>query len=271
MTQKMQQNGAVAATKQYENVVENWTLYDTVLISTLVGAQDTPISFSDGYFASYAALGAANEVPFFNVRNRTSGLAYNNQDTRDTMNYGMKIFTVGVQFFSPCTSLYKNVEGAVMGQSVTEQTIFATELPKHCSLRLNTNQDERLKINALMASAGIGAIGGGVAQGDRTDDTQVAFNSPNVVKTNFNQGVSMLNNRWSFRNPIEIPRRANMSVTIKISEYGRQMLGAMVGPKNQPFQDVAHDGSVYFSPGMCGIRVLINGMRFVQQRGQLHV
>lgn len=269
MTQKLQTNGQVVATKPYENVVENWTLYDTVLISDAVIQPNTPITFSDGYFGSYVALGAANQVPFFNVRNRTSGLAYNNQDTRDQMAYAMKIFTIGVQFFGPSTSLYRNNAGAPLGQSVTEQTVFITELPKHCSLQLQTNQDIRLKINSLMAPSGIGSIGGGVAQGDALR-AGIPFPSPNVVKSNWNQGITMLNNRWSFRNPIEIPRRANMSAVLRISEYGRQLLGAMTGPHLQPFEAVINDGSQVFKAGMCGIRVIVNGMRFVQQRGQLH-
>ena len=268
MSQKLQDRAAYAAvSKAYENVVENWLLYDTVLITHNVAN----LSFNTGYFASYAAMGAANNIPFFNVRNRNSGLSYNNQDTRDQMPYAMKVYSIGVQFFAPTTGDYVDNEGTPDAPQHSEASIFQCDLPQHCSLEFQTNQDIRLKLNTLMAPSGIGAVGGGVAKGDLTNATTMPnAESPNIVKTNWNSGQSMLVNRWGFRNPIEIPRRANISVVINVSEYGRQLLQAMLGPLNGAFQDVANDGSHHFEAGVSGIRVMLGGKRLVQQRGQLH-
>lgn len=265
MSQKLQDKGAYAAlAKKFENVVENWVLYDTVLITP----DALTLSFPVGYFVSYAAAGAANQIPFFNVRNRNSGLAYNNQDTRDQLPYAMKIYTIGVQFFVPSTAEYRNNAGVPDGQQVSTQTTFAADIPRHCSLELQTNQDIRLKLNSLMAPPGVGAIGGGVAQGQTLTNS---FTSPNMVKSNWNQGESILTNRWGFRNPIEVPRRANLSATIRVSEYGRQLLQTMPGPLNQPLKAFANDESYYFIKSCAGIRVMIGGQRLVQQRGQAHV
>lgn len=265
MSQKVEKDGVVVGAKSFTNVVENALLYDTCLIASNVAT----LSYPTGYFASYAAVGAANDIPFFNVRNRNSGLAYNNQDTRDQMSFAMKIFSIGVQWFGPSTALYGDAEGSPYPQRVSEQTIWMTEIPKHTSIEFQTNQDIRFKANSLMAPSGMGTIGGGVAQGS-TLDSPTAIPSPNVAKMNWTQGTPMLTNRWGFRNPIEIPRNANISVRLRITEYGRTLLQNMVGPTFQPFQDVANNGDYIFKPAYCGVRCVLNGQRFVQQRGQAH-
>lgn len=253
----------VAATKAYRNVPENWVLYDTCLI----GGYANSMNYHDGYFPTFAIAGAQNGIPFFNVRNRNHGLAYNNQDTRDQLPWGFKIFTIGVQFFAPQTVLYRNNAGVPEGAQVIEQNLFETELPKHCSLTLQTNQDNRLKINSLMAPSGMGIVGGGVGQGDVESNLGTA-NYINPVMGGFSQGMPELKNKWGFKNPLHVPRRATLSARIELNEYARALLGAMPGPYYQPFQDIAADGTLSFHWGMCGIRVVLGGQRLVQQRGQ---
>jgi hypothetical protein len=256
----------IADTKEYENVSENWVLYDTCL----VGGYASSMNFNDGYFTTFALLGAQNGVPFFNVRNRNHGLAYNNQDTRDQLPWGFKIFSVGVQFFAPQTVLYRDAAGNPIGAQVIEQALFETELPKHCSLTLQTNQDNRLKINSLMAPSGVGIVGGGVAQGDFEYTLTTTADSINPVKGGFAQGMPELKNKWGFRNPLHVPRRATLSCRIDLNEYAREMLATMPGPFFQPFQSILANGTYAFKYGMCGIRVYLGGQRFVQQRGQYH-
>lgn len=254
----------VSGAKAFENVPENWVLYDTVLIG-LYAAQ---MNFNDGYFPSYLTLGQATDVPFFNVRNRNHGLPYNNQDTRDQLPWVFKIFTIGVSFFSPTTPLWRDGAGAPTGAQNSEQHIFETELPKHCSLTLQTNQDERLKINSLMAPPGYGIVSGGVGQGERQIQSNNTY--PDVAKWGFTQGVPELTNKWGFTNPLEVPRRANLSVRIQINEYGRELLQALPGPFNQAFRQVGSPSQWFFHPGFCGIQVTLGGQRQVQQRGQYH-
>lgn len=249
-----------------ENVAENWVLYDTCLIGGYVPS----LAFKDGYFSSFLTLGQANSVPFFNVRNRNHGLPYNNQDTRDQLPWAFKIFSIGVAFFSPSTVLYRNTAGQPVGPQMTEQSIFETELPKHCSLVLQTNQDERLKINSLMAPPGYGIVGGGVAQGDPEVNWTLSGGYPNVAKFANTQGTAELTNKWGWKNPLEVPRRANLSVTIQLNEYARQLIQTMPGPFYQPFKASADDGTYSFHYGMFGIQVVLGGQRLVQQRDEYH-
>lgn len=251
---------------QPENVAENWVLYDTCLI----GGATPNLSYNDGYYSSFITLGQANAIPFFNVRNRNHGLAYNNQDTRDQLPWVFKIFSIGVSFFAPSTVLYRNLANEPIAPQMTEQSIFETELPKHCSLVLQTNQDERLKINSLMCPPGYGIVGGGVAQGDPEVNWTLSGGYPNVSKFANVQGVPELTNKWGFRNPLEIPRRANLSVRIQFNEYARQLIQAMPGPFHQVFKASADDGTYAFNYGMFGIQVVLGGQRLVQQRDEYH-
>jgi len=266
MSQKITPQTGPRVEKKFENVAEIWTLYD----STLITEDVDNLSFNEGYFANFAAVGAANEIPFFNVRNRNSGLAYNNQDKKGQMPYAMLIYSIGVQFWGPSTTLYYNNSGTPDGSNTIQTALWETEIPKHTSLELWTNQDNRLTINSLMSSAGVGPVGGGYAQGS-TEAPQLQYPTPNITKTSNNQGVATLTNRWGFPNPLEVPRTANLSVILKMSEYARQLLGAMDGANLQAFKAVAADNSWVFKPACFGIRVYLTGMRLVQQRGQLHV
>jgi hypothetical protein len=255
-------NGAAAVQKDFENVNESWVLYDTVLVSGLVNS----LQQHDGYFPSFGIMANTTSIPFFNVRNRNHGLAYNNQDTRDQLPYVMKIYSVGVSFFSPSTVLYRDNAGAPLGAQRTELDLFETELPKHMSLTLTTNQDDRLKIGALLTPPGYGMMVSGVSQGD----IESVSSYPGVTKASWCQGMPELTNKWGFRKPLEIPRRANLSVRLDISEYGRNLLDAMPGPFFQFFQNSDSSGAYVFKWGMCGIQVTIGGIREVQQRGQYH-
>lgn len=253
----------VSAIKDFENVPENWVLYDTVLM----GGYALAMNFHDGYQPTFAGMGGLTNVPFFNVRNRNHGLAYNNQDTRDQLPWVFKIFTIGVSFFSPSTVLYRANGAVPSGPQVTEQHIWETELPKHASLVLQTNQDERLKIASLMCPPGYGPVGGGVASGN--PDIVSGGSWPNISKGAFTQGTPELTNKWGFANPLEVPRRANLSATITFSEYGRELLKSMDGPWFQYFQSKTF--AEWFPMfGMFGIQVVLGGQRQVQQRGQYH-
>lgn len=265
MSQKLiaSPSGQAPVEKGFENVSESWVLYDTVLI----GGFTPQMNFNEGYFATFTLLGAATSVPFFNIRNRNHGLAYNNLDKRDQLPFVMKIYSVGVSFFGPSTVTYRDNAGAPLGPQRTALDLFESELPKHTSLTLTTNQDDRLKIGSLLAPPGYGMMVSGVAQGD-TESAVVPY--PAISKVSWCQGIPTLTNKWGFRKPLEIPRTANMSVRLDFSEYAREMLTAMPGPYYQPFRSAADTSVFAFKWGMCGIQVTIGGIREVQQRGQYH-
>lgn len=267
MTQKFAKAARVDIRKKFENVAENWVLYDTIL----VGAAVSVLKFNDGWFTTFNGIGQTADLPFFNVRSRAHGLAYNNQDKRDSLAWPFRIFTLGVSFFSPATALYRNTAGTPTGPQATEIHIWETELMKHCSLVLRTQQDERVKLNCAMAPPGFGIVSGGTAQGDAEDSIPQGLAYINVFKGSFTSGEAVLTNKWGFPNPLEVPRTAPLEVKLQFSEHGRQLLQNMPGPFFAPIRDVAADGTYYFTPGMFGIQVALGGQRLVQQRGQYHV
>lgn len=267
MSQKLAPKGAYlsGAEGKFENVGENWVLYDTILIGGYVAS----LQFAQGWFTSYAAAGAATTFPFFNVRNRNHGLAYNNQDTRDQLPYPLRIFTIGVRWFEPDMSTYSDTVGVPTGARSTLSHMWSTELPKHAYLSLQVQQDERLRIPTLLAPPGYGAVGGGVGQGDPESAWGQAGEFINPGVWNFTQGVSELTNKWAFRNPVEVPRRANLTVTITLSEWARQFLQAQTGPHQHPFRATTGD-AFEFKYSLVGLQVVLGGQRLVQQRDQYH-
>lgn len=263
MSQKnMDTPGQGGVDKDFENVSESWVLYDTVLVT----GYNASLQNNDGYFPSFGIMGNATNIPFFNVRNRNHGLAYNNQDTRDQLPFVLKIYSIGVSFFSPSTVCYRDDAGAPNGPQRTALDLFEGELPKHTSLTLTTNQDDRLKIGSLLTPPGYGMMVSGVAAGD----IETAYTYPNIAKVSWCQGMPELTNKWGFRKPLEIPRRANLSVRLDFSEYGREMLNAMPGPFYQPFRALADPSTYAMKWAVAGIQVTIGGVREVQQRAQYH-
>lgn len=262
MSQTIFSQDDAAVQRQYTNVAENWKLYDTVLI----GLDATGLDFHTGYFASYAALGAVAEVSFFNVRNRAHGLAYNNQDARDTLAYAYEIYAIGVQFASPSTVTFNDSGGNPVAPQTVVSEIFEQEVPKHTSLLFRTKQDERLISTTCLCPSGYGPEYGGFAQGDM----ETAFIYPNVSIGGSMNGVSELKNVWGFPKPLKIPRTANFSVVLRFSSYAQNLLLNSFGPLAQHMRAVAADGTFYRCNSMAHIQVVTLGKRLVQQRGEEH-
>lgn len=263
MTQRTSVTSRKTVAGRFENVAENWSLYDSVIVHNDIAS----LAYRDGWFTSFAALGANQEIPFFNVRNRNHGLWACNQDTRDAMAYGFRIFTIGVQFFAPSLPQYHNLDTNVpTGEQTLNSVLFANEIPKHTSLILKTNQDERLRINSLMTPPGVGAVGGGVSFGD----PESVYGVPNSGVWANHQGYPILTNKWGFREPLEIPRRASISVTLRLNTYAQNLLQWLNGPTWHPIRSKAGDGNYVTVSAIAGIRVYLGGQRLVQQRDQYH-
>jgi len=227
------------------------------------------MSFNDGWYTTFAALGAANEVPFFNVRNRNHHLAYNNQDTRDQTAYGMKVYSMGVSFWGPqIATQFTDIEGGIGYAEEIHTAEWEADLPQHAAAILRVNQDDRLKIQCCMAPPGYGPSGGGMGHGDPNVAIFEETTNPATMKGMTGMGVPDIDNQWPFPEPIDVPRRASLSVVIKFSEYGRQMLQTMSGPHRLYFQpDPA--SPISEAPYCCfGIQVALKVKRYVQQRGQ---
>lgn len=263
----MPDNTAQRAT---ENVRENWMIYDTVMITA---ERDESVA---GWFNNWAAAGAANSWSFFNVRNRNVGIPYNNQDVRDQMPFAMRIHSIGVSFWAASMTTFQvwNAGYDDFAYDDVVNHIFANDIPRHCGFTLKIQQDERLKITVPMVPAGYGPHGDGWGRGS------VAYNgAPGVAPISVLPDVALnvqssssphMAHRWAFPNPLEVPRRASLSVDIQATEYAKQLLQAMppstfmvAGAEDETTGTMIHD--------LAGIQVSIMGDRLVQQRGQYHV
>lgn len=258
---------AVVSGQDYANVRENWPLYDTVLIGlNALGAQTTP-----GWFTTLAAMGAANQLFFYNQRTRADGLPYCNLDTRDQMPYAFIIKTAGVRFFASYQSendAVSYLDGAWFRES-TVPHVFLTDLPNHCSFRLQIQQDDVLKSIVPLVPAGYGPVGGGYGQTSPQSQFSVAVDKTYSAVT---QSMAHITNRWKFPTRIKVPRNAALTVELQFSQYARELLQAMVKQNTQDLisgnghqSDADHDSKTTY-----GIQVSLIGQRLVQQRGQYH-
>ena len=258
----------IAAAKQaagFKNVPESWTLHDTILITGYKNSLD----WNDGYFESFSIASAAQNYPFFNVRNSNHHLAYNNQDTRDQMPYAFEAWSLGVDFWAP--QLQTQFSGDPVDTAYSQMSaVWQCDMPRHAAISFHINQDERLKTQVCIASPGMGPVGGGVSQGIQGDIQAGSGGGVGVnpIKGITSMGQAGITNRWKFPNPLMIPRRAAIAAEITLSEYGRQLLANMPGPFYNRFFDTANDSILKWS--CFGITVSLTGKRLVQQRGKYH-
>ena len=255
---------------KYKNVNESWFLYDTILISPWVDQLPHAIP---GWYNSFVALGGADNLTFFNSRNKSIGLAYNNQESRDQIPYALVAESLSVDFFGPSMANHINNAGVEETEGRLDYIApwWEAELPQHASMIFRTNQDERLKTSCAMLPPGYGPVGHMRGQ---QDNSAIGGWSGSVNAGG--QGRAHNKFRWEFPTGIGIPRRATIAVQINLVEYARQFLRALWGPGNINFY--GHDGTDYnvpvlpalAKPVVFGIQVLITGNREVQQRGEYH-
>ena len=248
-----------ADTEDYMNCIEDWALYDTILVNQ-------NISDKPGWFASFAALAAANLNYFFNVRSRAIGLPYCNLDKRDSMAFPMLVESMGVTFFAPQV---ESTEDSTYQEDIVNH-IWETDLPRHASIVFSVMQDERVKNTVMLTPPGYGPIGGGVGQGDPETSslTKGMSGLRGIVKSATSQGVPDIDNRYKFPIPLEVPRNGRIQATLKFSAYGRGLLEAMPGPWSAHFGGGAVTTTA--TDLFYGIQVSLMGKRGVQQRGQYH-
>jgi len=255
--------------EQMLNAWESWSLYDTVLI----GPEQDEVSGAKWY-TSFAQLSNETEIPFLNQRNRsTVGVPYCNLDSAEQIPFGFECWSIGVEISTPPTNdLDPDVQGApFLWNPDPNYWLFGGELLKHCALRFQVSQDEKLLCNVLAAPPGSGKSG---------------YFQPNIPAYTlqaggqyhgFNNGVPFIGNRWKFAEPVRIPRNRNIAAWVQFSTYARGMLAKMVGPGriviNELFPDPVQGFPTYESvsiPAVAMIRLSMFGKREVQQRNDLH-
>lgn len=247
---------------QFYNVKEDCTLTDTVVIS---GHVDQMASAPQGWFATFAQLGAASSIPFFNVRNQAQcGVAFNNQQTRDNAPYGMRIESIACRWITPSYGYqFRNAEGTP--PHLEWGPIFSSILPFHAGVTLRIQQDIKLESQAAMLSGGGGAVMGGWGYGGVAPEEYAAYQAVNM-------GVEEDKNRFSFPEIIDIPNRAAIEATLVFSDWARNLLQHIMGPS--AFYVFSGQGAVdkAETPVYClyGIQLILKGKRLVPQRGALH-
>lgn len=255
----------------FMNVREKWFMYDTVMISAYVDSLSHPIP---GWYPSFAAMSQVDEISFFNQRNRSIGIAYNNQDARDQVPFALVAESISVNFYAcACSSQYGALSGTNTHRGRTDvvSTFFENEVPQHCSAIFRTNQDERLKINTAMIPASTRPIGYSMGQGDT-----VEFFGSSASVTAGGMGKPELKYRWEFgADGIGIPRRATLSVSLRWVEWLRDVFSRLWGPGyikfwNEVAAQPAPTHAEVFLPSAFLIQCLITGSRQVQQRGEYH-
>lgn len=250
---------------KYMNVKEQWFLYDTIAISPYVDTLAHPIP---GWYSTFSDLAAADDLTFFNSRNKSIGLAYNNQESRDQIPYALEAESISVGFFAPSTSSQVGTldEGTYRGRVDNISSYFQDELPQHTSMIFRVNQDERLKTNCAMVSPGYGPTGFSMGQGNTSN---VGGSCASVNAGGF--GRSHLKYRWEFPTKIGVPRRATIAVTLRFVEWVRFNMNKLWGPGNIQLRGRVDDSSVtQYKPTMFFIQCLITGTRQVQQRAEYH-
>ena len=245
---------------EFDNAVEVWELHDSVLISPYVGSN--PKYQGVGFYNSYAAMGAASEIPFFTVRNSSMvDPAYCNFDSKDKMNFVYHCFSLGVDFIAPVLT------GTQSTSAIARSAVFQAELPKHASFILTLNQDEKVVATIPLLPSGQGTPGS-------LGKTNVSpALGPAQHYNAIGNGQPTIKNRWTFKSPgpMRIPRNVTIKGVLRFSSIGRAILAGMEDPGTATVTDNPTPGQGDGSVDLAAmVRVSMFGVREVQLRNLQH-
>lgn len=259
--------------KNYKNVQEAWTLYDTLFVTDkYYGTENSSL----GWYNTFVAFSQQAKHSFFNLRTEaTAGLAYCNKQVADTMDYVFYLYSIGVSFFSPGIRTLGKLDGQGAWETYdsTSAHYWEVDLPRHCSISFKVQQDTIVELPCFGAPPGYGPVGGGAS----FEHTQIGYATPNglsndcsqpVMNASVTSGVPVLSNRYKFEKPIGIPRTATIEAVVDVSELARNTL-AQLEPMYYPLR--TNNSEQYNSvAARYGIQVSLLGKREVQQRGSYH-
>jgi len=229
---------------------ETFDYYDSVLIGQNQSEK------SDGWYEDWAALSAANEINFFNIRNRaTSGVAYCNLDAEGQFPVGYLMDSIGVEFMCPTIQGQWTPGAGVWNPNAYPWTQWMDML-NQASLRLYIGQDEKFNAPVSTLPCGYGMQGrvAGV-------NNVIQFSANQAMGTVLNNGQPDRGNRREFPIPIEIPRTAIVRAVIEFSDIVRDNMSRMQAPGF--LYGAVSGGQV---PAILGVKVSIGGTRIVQLR-----
>jgi hypothetical protein len=239
----------------YANALEEWTYFDTVLISGKIGLPSFTALDGVGYFDTYAAAGAAKVIPFFKTRNNgIVSQALCNMDQKDRMAVPFHLFGIAVQFFAPLQG-----ESSVGISDQVNHAFWTTVIPQHTKFSFKVGQVEKMNCNAGMLPASSGLVGNSATLG-----TQQAGGQYHAQ--NFSSGKPSKWNIYPFRTPIGIARNESIEGKIEFSDYAQDALTGMVGP-GAGTGNLETGSTIY---GVAGIQVKLLGVRETQFRNLQH-
>jgi hypothetical protein len=235
------------------NAEEAWAIYDTLQIRTGVKEKEG--------FASYALLGAQPVWSFFDQRKQDIGIAYTNRDSNEGLEFAFEAYSLGVRFVAPEGAVEVVEAGPLGPDNPLSHMIFSRMIMEHCGFRLKVSQDDKLIHSVYIAPDGLGPGNVSVMNSNN------ALSIYDVASYSNANGDPHISGRWKFPRPIEMPRGVTFSLKMEPSEYARNLLAALPGPRAYTFSVGGEETSVYAN---ALIRVDLIGKRGVQQRNALH-
>lgn len=260
------------AQKAIMNVGEPWPLYDSICVTNKLYGSENNLN---GWFTSFQTFALNEQHIFFKMRSEgVAGLAYNNQQSSDRLDYGFDAYSFGVSFKAPGTRYLGFVQENQFSPIDYPPDTFSAhwwecELPNHCAVQLKVQQDIVAEGPALDFPPGYGSSGGGagMAQGE-TPAYPDNFGYCNYAST---QGTPIFQNRHKFENPIGIPRDATIEGILFISDFAREILMGMGNVPNYLIPEPEQQNHYFLHPpARFMIQMSLLGVRYVQQRGQYH-
>lgn len=252
--------------EKYANVVETWAIYDSIVISKIQYGSEAQVP---GWFTTFALFGQRETHDFFKGRTEgTAGPQYCNLESSDTMDFAFKAHSFGIEITGPPTFECDNSEGDVSFPDAIVPQWFTADLPRHMGVSFKVQQDVRIELPSMAAPAGYGAVGGGVSWGE--PPAIGAFGDIPTLTNATVQGVPLLRNRYPLPHPIGIPRTATIQGTLHVSQWARDILTGIDGPREMVLNSSTGDPTYPFFYTRYVIRMSLFGERLVQQRGQYH-
>jgi hypothetical protein len=259
----------------YMNVAESYPLYDTVIVCEELYGKEKAIN---GWFTSFVDFAANEKHTFFKSRTiGNSHLAYCNMDSADNVDFVYKAISLGVRFFAPI--MPDSDFSVIVSPSMYNENAHAFwmfDLAKHVGLDFRVQQDVIVENTALATPPGYGPRGGGgVVSYFDTTTAPAPMQDPWKVVTGSN-GEPVIDNRFPFPKPIQIPRNTPIECNLYLSTYAKAVIGNWIGPRSWYLPAEASDteggeATDFISlKTRWGIQVSLYGFREVQQRGQYH-
>lgn len=260
--------------ENYLNVAEPYPIYDTVIVSSQLYGKELGIV---GWYTNFRDFADDTRHTFFKSRTAgSSDLAYCNMDSADNIDFVYKAFSIGVRFFGPVMpDAYNEIIISPNYIQENEHTFWMFDLAKHVGMDFRVQQDVIVENACIASPPGYGPRGGGGAHPQEDDDAPFPNQTPWKCCVGSN-GEPVIDNRFAFPEPIEIPRNASIEANLYLSSYARFVLGDMMGPRQNVYpteeaetQPPAQTDYITI-PTRYGIQVSLFGYREVQQRGQYH-